>query len=160
MNLQRAVAPRSDLAAVAGLTRIVRELRPDIVHAHSSKAGAVSRLARILHPRVPLVYSPHLYAFAGDFERPSERRAYRAAERLLAPAASRVVCVCEDEARLARSIGPTGRVRVVYNGIAPAGAGPADPRIAALSERGPVVGALALLHRRLLACAQINSWRG
>ncbi len=148
LNLQRAVAPRPDLAAVADLAKIVRELRPDVVHAHSSKAGAVSRLARILHPRVPLLYSPHLYAFAGYFERSGERRAYRVAERLLAPAASRVVCVCEDEARLARSIGPAGRVRVVHNGIAPAGDGPIDARIAELGERGPVIGALALLHRR------------
>jgi glycosyltransferase involved in cell wall biosynthesis len=148
LNLQRAVAPRADLTAVADLARIVHELRPDVVHAHSSKAGAVARLARASHPRVPLVYSPHLYAFAGYFERPAERHAYRMAERLLAPAASRVVCVCEVEARLARAIGPGGRVRTVYNGIAPVGDGPVDPRIAELSARGPVVGTLALLHRR------------
>ena len=59
--------------------------------------------------------------------------------------ASRVVCVCEAEARLARSVGPSGRVRVVYNGIAPAGDGPVDPRVADLASRGPVIGALTLL---------------
>jgi glycosyltransferase involved in cell wall biosynthesis len=148
LNLQRAIAPRPDLVAVADLTQIVRELRPDIVHAHSSKAGAIARLARLAHPRTPLLYSPHLYAFAGYFESSTERRVYRMAERLLAPAASRVICVCEVEARLARSIGPPSRVRVVYNGVPPADDGPLDPRIAELSDRGPVVGALALLHRR------------
>jgi glycosyltransferase involved in cell wall biosynthesis len=148
LNLQRAVAPRPDLTAVATLAQVVRELRPDIVHAHSSKAGAVARLARVFHPRIPLLYSPHLYAFAGYFERSTERRAYRVAERLLAPATSRVVCVCEAEARLARAIGPPTRVRVIYNGIEPVGEGPIDPRLAELSGGGPVVGALALLHRR------------
>ena len=148
LDLRRAIAPRADVAAVARLGRIVREHRPDLIHAHSSKAGAVARLARLSHPRIPLLYSPHLYAFAGYFEHSTERRAYRTAERLLAPAASRVVCVCEAEARLARSIGPGARVRVVYNGVAPAGDGPLDPRIAELSSRGPVVGALAFLHRR------------
>jgi glycosyltransferase involved in cell wall biosynthesis len=149
LDLRRAIAPRPDLAAVAALRKIVRELRPDIVHAHSSKAGAVARLARLSYPRTPLLYSPHLYAFAGYFERSGERWAYRVMEQLLAPAASRVVCVCETEARLARLIGPSNRVRVVHNGIPPADARLLDPRIAELSGRGgPVVGALALLHRR------------
>jgi glycosyltransferase involved in cell wall biosynthesis len=89
-----------------------------------------------------------MYAFAGDFARHAERRAYRGVERMLAPAASRVVCVCDAEAQLARSIGPASRVRVVHNGIAPAGDGALDPRIAELAHRGPVVGALALLSPR------------
>jgi glycosyltransferase involved in cell wall biosynthesis len=149
LSLVRSVDPRADVNAARTLAAIVGELRPDVVHAHSSKAGAIARLARARRPRVPLLYSPHLYAFAGDFERPGERRAYRMVERLLAPAASRVICVCEDEARLARAIGPSGRVRVVYNGVPIAQDGPVDPRVAALAEGGcPVLGALALLSRR------------
>lgn len=145
LDMRRAIAPRADFAAVASLTKIVGELRPDVVHAHSSKAGVVARLARLAHPRVPVVYSPHGYAFAGHFERSVERRTYRTAERLLAPVASRVVCVCEAEARLARSIGPESRVRVIHNGIEPAGDGPVDSRIAELRTMGPVIGALTLL---------------
>jgi glycosyltransferase involved in cell wall biosynthesis len=53
--------------------------------------------------------------------------------------------VCEAEARLARSIGPRGRVRVVHNGIPTPPPGGADPRVAGLRERGPVIGALTLL---------------
>jgi glycosyltransferase involved in cell wall biosynthesis len=139
------VSPRADLAASIRLVKIVRELRPDIVHAHSSKAGAVARLARAFHPTTPLIYSPHGYAFNGYFERRAERRAYRGAERVLALAASRVVCVCEAEADLARLVGPASRVRVVHNGIAPAEPGPSDSRIVDLSGRGPIVAALTLL---------------
>jgi glycosyltransferase involved in cell wall biosynthesis len=145
LDLRRAVTPRADLVAVAGLAKIVRDLRPDIVHAHSSKAGAVARLARLSHPRTPVVYTPHGYAFAGYFSRPPERVAYRGIERTLAPLASRVVCVCEAEARLARSIGPSNRVRVVHNGVGSAGEGPVDARLAELAHKGPVIGALTLL---------------
>jgi glycosyltransferase involved in cell wall biosynthesis len=148
IDMQRALHPRADLSSVASLTKIVREVRPDILHAHSSKAGAVARLARLVHPRLPVVYSPHLYAFAAYFERPAERHAYRMLERVLAPAASRVVCVCEDEARLARSIGPSSRVRTIHNGIGPAGDPPVDERLAELSATGPVLGAMTLLSRR------------
>jgi glycosyltransferase involved in cell wall biosynthesis len=148
LDMQRAVGPRADLSAVASLTRIIKELRPDLVHAHSSKAGGVARLARPACPRLPIVYSPHLYAFARHFERSAERSLYRTLERLLAPAATRVVCVCEAEARLARAIGPARRVRVVYNGIEPIADRPPDERIAALRAEGPVIGTLTLLHQR------------
>jgi glycosyltransferase involved in cell wall biosynthesis len=145
LDLRRAIEPRADLMQIVELARIVRDLRPDVVHAHSSKAGAVARLARTLHPRVPVVYTPHGYAFAGHFSRRGERAAYRSIERLLAPLASRVVCVCEAEARLARSVGANARVRVIHNGIEPVPAGMQDIRVAKLANRGPVIGALTLL---------------
>jgi glycosyltransferase involved in cell wall biosynthesis len=145
LDLGRAIAPRSDLAAQLRLARIIAQARPDVVHAHSSKAGALARLARLAHPRLPVLYTPHGFAFAGYFSRSLERSVYRVIERTLAPLASRIVCVCEAEARLARSLGVDGRVRVVYNGITPAGAGTVDPRLAALSARGPVIGALTML---------------
>jgi glycosyltransferase involved in cell wall biosynthesis len=145
LDLRRAIAPRADFLTLGGLARIIREERPDAVHAHSSKAGAVARLARFSHPRTPVLYTPHGYAFAGHFSRPAERLAYGGVERALAPLASRTICVCEAEAILARSIGPNKRVRVVYNGIEPAQDGQVDPTIAKLSRLGPVIGALTLL---------------
>ncbi len=145
LDLRREVRPRPDLAALIRFARVVGAIRPDIIHAHSSKAGAVARLGRPLHPRVPVIYTPHGYSFAGYFSRPVERLAYRGIERALAPMASCVVCVCEAEARLARSVGPSRRVRVIHNGIGPAEDGPVDARLADLARRGPMIGALTLL---------------
>jgi glycosyltransferase involved in cell wall biosynthesis len=145
LELGRAVHPAQDAVALRRYASIVREIRPDLVHAHSSKAGAIVRLGRAAHPRVPVVYTPHGYAFAGYFSRDAERMAYRTVERVLAPLASRVVCVCEAEARLARSIGPAGRVRVVYNGIDSAAPGRPDARMAELGVHGPVIGTLTQL---------------
>jgi glycosyltransferase involved in cell wall biosynthesis len=145
LDLRRAVAPRADLAALVRFVGVLREVGPDLIHAHSSKAGAIARLARFARPRTAVVYTPHGYAFAGHFSRSSERLVYKAIERALSPLASRVTCVCEAEARLARSVGPRGRVRVVHNGIATPAPGEADPLVAGLRERGPVIGALTLL---------------
>lgn len=145
LDLRRAIAPGADPAAVVRLARIVSEVDPALIHAHSSKAGAVARLAKLLHPRVPVVYTPHGYAFAGHFSRELERSAYREIERMLARLADRVLCVCEAEARLACMVGPAERVRIVHNGIEPAGAGPVDRRVAELTADGPVVCALTLL---------------
>lgn len=148
LDLSRAVTPAADAAALRHLSRVIRDIRPDVIHAHSSKAGAVVRLERILNPGIPVVYTPHLYSFASDFAHGVERFAYRGVERVLARLASRVVCVCEAEARLARTVGPASRVRVVYNGVRVAGRGAVDPRMQELSQAGPVICAMAMLQRR------------
>jgi glycosyltransferase involved in cell wall biosynthesis len=145
LDLLRAVAPSADTRAVVAAARLVRRLRPALVHAHSSKAGAVARLARVAFPRTPLVYTPHGYAFAGYFESESERTRYRVVERALAPLASIVLCVCEAERRLAASVGPERRTRFVHNGIGLPPPGVPHPTLTRLSERGPVIGVVTLL---------------
>jgi glycosyltransferase involved in cell wall biosynthesis len=145
LPLVRAPSPGADARALSGLVRAVRALRPDIVHAHSSKAGAVARLARLPAPRIPVVYTPHGYAHAGYFESRAQRRAYGLIERTLTPLASRVVCVCEAERRLALDLGAGGRARVVYNGIGPPADTPVLPEVAAMRDRGPVIATVSLL---------------
>ena len=56
------------LAAVRTLRRTVRELRPDIVHAHSSWAGMTARASML---GIPVVYQPHAFVFDGDTRGPS-----------------------------------------------------------------------------------------
>jgi glycosyltransferase involved in cell wall biosynthesis len=143
--MSRAVSPRTDAIAVRDLVEAVRKVKPDLVHAHSSKAGAISRLQRLRNRRTPVLYTPHGYSFASHFAVGAQRLAYREMEHVLAPLTSRIVCVCESEARLARTVAAAKRVCVVYNGIAAAEAGPVDPRISELAGRGPVICAIALL---------------
>jgi glycosyltransferase involved in cell wall biosynthesis len=145
LDLGRAVSPAADLTAVRRLAGILRERKPDLLHAHSSKAGAVGRVARLSAPRTPVVYTPHGYAFAGWFSSSRERLAYREIERALAPLSSRVVCVCEAEARLGGSVGFRKRIRVVHNGIDVVDPGPADPRMVELGRKGPVICVLTQL---------------
>src|SRR3954471_4452104 len=44
-DMRRAILPRRDLRTYAPLVRRFRELRPDVVHTHSSKAGIIGRSA-------------------------------------------------------------------------------------------------------------------
>jgi glycosyltransferase involved in cell wall biosynthesis len=144
LELVRAISPRADAGAVARLARLLRRWRPDVVHAHSSKAGAVARMARAARPGTPLLYTPHGYAFNGWFESERERSRYRTAERMLAPLTTMVLCVCEAERRLAESLG-SRRTEVVYNGVPEAEPVSPHPALAELRARGPVVGVLSLL---------------
>ncbi len=52
-----------DLSDALALRRMLADLQPDIVHAHSSKAGALARLAVLgMHEAPRILYSPHALA--------------------------------------------------------------------------------------------------
>jgi len=44
IDLRRAVSPRADVVALSRLASVVRDVRPDLIHAHSSKTGASAHL--------------------------------------------------------------------------------------------------------------------
>ncbi len=93
----------------------MRERRPDIVHLHSSFAGAVGALAI---PRgVPLIYTPHGLAFARTGVAAPVRAVVRGVEALIARRSALLGAVSEAEAELARSGLHAPRVAVVRNGI-------------------------------------------
>ena len=79
-DLCREVRPLADLRALAELRRVIRRLRPDIVHTHSSKAGILGRFAAASE-RVPIVvHSIHGFGF-GAHQAVPVRAAFLAAER-------------------------------------------------------------------------------
>jgi glycosyltransferase involved in cell wall biosynthesis len=105
--------PRAQLAAARALRTLSARVQPDVVHLHSSFAGAVGALAL---RGVPLVYTPHGYAFGRSSDHVAARAAYRTAERLIARRCH-VAAVSEAEAALARDVLGAPRVTVVPNGI-------------------------------------------
>ena len=58
----RAIDPGKDRRAIAELRDTVARVKPDIIHAHSSKAGAYARLA-YRRGEIPVLYSPRGYSF-------------------------------------------------------------------------------------------------
>jgi glycosyltransferase involved in cell wall biosynthesis len=78
----RSIHPGRDLRALAEVRAAVETVQPDVIHAHSSKAGALVRLA---YPcgRVPVVYSPRGYAFLQRDKGRVGRGAFWLIERLL-----------------------------------------------------------------------------
>lgn len=145
LDIVRPVSPRADLATATRFARLVRRLKPDLIHAHGSKGGVIGRLAKVASPRTPVVFTPHLYAFDNYFAAPAQRRLYRLVERALAPLATRVIAVSESERLHAAEIGPGRRTRVVHNGIDPVRTDAVHPVVAELSAGGPVVCTVAEL---------------
>ncbi|MFJ9018577.1 glycosyltransferase [Streptomyces sp. NPDC102259] len=100
---------------VRRLVRLLDEVRPDLVHAHSAKAGLAGRLA--VRGRIPTVFQPH----AWSFEAVGGVTATLALtwERFGARWADRLVCVSEAEHTTGLRARIGGRVSVIPNGIDP-----------------------------------------
>jgi glycosyltransferase involved in cell wall biosynthesis len=127
-HLSMPIAPARDFRAFREIQRVFTRVRPDLIAAHSSKAGTLARLAgRSL--KIPVVFTAHGWAFTPGV--PGTHAAiYRRIERLVGPLASRIITVSEFDRRLALEarIARADRVVTVHNGIPDtAGAGRADP---------------------------------
>lgn len=107
----RTPGPRT-ATELQSLRKTLKELQPDVVHLHSSKAG-LARL--VLRGRTPTIFQPHLWSFrvaTGLLSRASrfwEAKASRWTTLLL--------CVSDDELRAGRSARITARAAVVWNGV-------------------------------------------
>lgn len=99
------------------LDRLVRHWQPDLIHAHSTFAGALARALSVPRRLPPIVYCPHGWVF--DVEQPGPVRwATEWAERLMARRSSRIVAISEAERRRGLAAGIAAeRLVVVPNGI-------------------------------------------
>lgn len=113
----REISPAKDWAALRALVGIIRAQKPDVVHVHSAKAGVLGRLAA-WWCGVPVVYTPHGYAFLHVDISPLKRGIYWALEWIVARFGSLTAACGQSEAGYARRFGPT---MVVCNGIDLAG---------------------------------------
>jgi glycosyltransferase involved in cell wall biosynthesis len=91
-ELGREIRGARDLVALGKLIRVMRGLRPDIVHTHTAKAGTLGRMAAALC-RVPVVvHTFHGHVLQGYFS-PARTRVFVSIERALARVSDRLVAV-------------------------------------------------------------------
>lgn len=117
-SLVRPVDPRRDLLALLALLRAFRRLKPDLVCAHTAKAGWLARIAaRLLG--IPSTFTPHGWSIV-DRGSLQVKSFYLWAERLAAAFGTRIINVCHFERKLAASfrIAPFEAMEVVHNGVA------------------------------------------
>jgi glycosyltransferase involved in cell wall biosynthesis len=94
-HVRRPISPVRDLLGLIELVRLLRRERPEIVHASSSKAGVLTRLAAGL-VGVPIrVFTVHGWAFRAYSGFSS--RLYRWADRFVRPLTTATICVSEGE---------------------------------------------------------------
>ncbi len=130
--MQRHVGP-GDIAAAWRTFRVIRRLKPDIIHGHGAKGGAYARafgsLLRVSGSRVARLYSPHGGSLHYD-ENTLTGKAIFAIERTMERQADHLLFVSEFERQTYRRKVGEPRVpnRVVYNGLRDAEFEPVKPK--------------------------------
>jgi glycosyltransferase involved in cell wall biosynthesis len=114
--------PSRSAASLLTLARtivsVVKQFEPDVIHAHSTFAGALARVIYGWRPRRPaLVYCPHGWAF--NIQTAAWKQHLVAlAERLMAPLCDSIVAISDYEAQQAARIGiHATKITTIRNGI-------------------------------------------
>jgi len=117
-ELVRAVRPSVDYKAYRRLRALIRELRPEVVHTHSSKAGIIGRAAAWDEGVPAVVHTIHGLPF-GPSEKPWKNRLYVGLERWAARRCHAIVGVCDAmaEQALAAGVGRPEQYSTVYSGM-------------------------------------------
>ncbi len=118
-ELGRELSLLRDLLTLLKLWRLMRRLRPDVVHTHTAKAGFVGRAAAWL-ARVPVrVHTYHGHVFHGYFS-PAKTRLFLWLERLTARLTDRLITISpalKDELAHTYRIAPESKFAVVPLGL-------------------------------------------
>jgi len=131
-GLSRELSPFRDLASVWRLAAIIRRVRPDVIHTHTAKAGAVGRAAALLAGRrAVVVHTFHGHVLRGYFGTAGSLL-FRAIETTLARVTDRLVAVSPEvrDELVGLKVAPAAKFEVIRLGI------DLEPRVAFTGDRG------------------------
>lgn len=117
IEMTREISPMKDLKAIVKLRKLIKSKNPDIIYCHSSKAGALGRIAAIgLDKKV--VYNAHGWAFNMKCSK-SKRVLCKWVEKVLAWFTDTIVCISdfEKQSALRNGVGNENKLQVIYNGV-------------------------------------------
>jgi glycosyltransferase involved in cell wall biosynthesis len=120
-ELHREISPLLDLRAAYHLADLIREVRPQILHTHTAKAGTIGRLAaRLLGDAGPpiVVHTFHGHVLRGYFD-PVRSTAFRLLERWLARRTTALIAVSPEvrDDLVSLGVAPREKFTVVRLGI-------------------------------------------
>ncbi len=117
-DLRRSIHPWRDWRSYRRLLELLREIRPQIVHTHSSKAGILGRFAAS-HLGIPAVHTIHGAAAFHYGQNPLAHQSYILAEKWAARHCRKFISVCDamTDQYVAAGVAPPERFVTIYSGM-------------------------------------------
>ena len=118
LDLQTTNAPcGADIRAFLQLRRLARKIRPDVVHAHSSKAGVLSRTLSLTGIKARFFYTAHAY-YGLSGARSLKTTFFNWIERLFGKIGN-TINISQDESAFARRTLkiPSNRIHIIHNPV-------------------------------------------
>ena len=118
-EMQRSVSPKKDRIAYNKIQKIIQDFKPDIVHTHASKAGALGRKAAF-SAKIPQIYHTfHGHVFHSYFGS-LKTNLYKNIERRLAKKSTNIIAISElqkKELSEIHRICPAEKIKVIPLGF-------------------------------------------
>jgi glycosyltransferase involved in cell wall biosynthesis len=120
--LRRQINPIYDIPAYNQIKKLLTEIKPDIVHTHSAKAGILGRFAafqlKIKNPKLKIIHSVHGLSFH-EYQNPLLNKFYIAVEKAAAKKTDAFICVADamTQKSLAAGIGRPEQYTTAYSAI-------------------------------------------
>lgn len=114
VDMTRAIG-KKDIQAIKEVRKLIKQYQPDIVYAHSSKAGAIARVADIGIKNY-CIYNPHGWAFNMKCSN-KKRKMYAAIEKFAAPFCDKIICISDAEKESGLKICGEDKLQVIFNGV-------------------------------------------
>lgn len=118
-EMQRAVSYQTDKQAFRKIQEIIWEFKPDIVHTHASKAGALGRWAAHKCNVPVIVHTFHGHVFQGYFGK-GKTYMYKSVERLLSRWSSSIIAISahqKKELTEIHKVAPAHKTKVIPLGF-------------------------------------------
>lgn len=95
-EMQRDIGLKNDRAAYKKIKEIIKDFKPDIIHTHASKAGAIGRSAGIAYGKAKMVHTFHGHVFHSYFGK-LKTNVYKNIERTLALKTDKIIAISERQ---------------------------------------------------------------
>ena len=95
-QMKRSINPFDDVAAYGEIKKLIRDFKPDIVHTHAAKAGALGRQAAFACKVPVIVHTYHGHVFHSYFGS-LKTSIYKGIERNLAKKSSAIIAISEKQ---------------------------------------------------------------
>lgn len=118
LPMSSTVSPWKDSVSLFTLIRFIRKEKPDVIHAHSSKAGILARLAsKLTGSSRRVLYSPHCYSFLRQDVSRFSRYMFYMFERIGVILGGHIVACGQTESFLSKYVLRHPRVFLVENAV-------------------------------------------
>lgn len=111
---------KNDIKTYFRINKIIKKIKPDIVHCHSSKAGVLGRLAAKNRNIKKIYYTPHWYSFLSPEFSPLKRKLFIEIEKNLSKHMTTKTFNTskgEKDSAINYKIDISEKFKVIYNGL-------------------------------------------
>lgn len=118
-EMGRSISPLKDYGAYKKIKQLIREFKPDIVHTHAAKPGAIGRMAAAAMKVPVIVHTYHGHVFHSYFNS-AKTRAFIGIERYLGKRSNAIIAISEQQHKELVTdyrIAPAEKFRIVPLGL-------------------------------------------